>query len=419
MSLPVRSLPVLQNWDCHACSDCCREYRVNLTDEEHARIQSQGWENDPDMKGVKTVVKDGGWFSKQYRLNHHEDGACVFLNEKGLCRIHAKFGSEGKPLACRVFPFVLVPTGDHWRIGMRFACPSTTYNRGRPVAAHQDAIRAYIDGIEKREQLSERIIPVPMLQRAQTVPWSDIVILLSTFTKVVVDERRPLEWRLRKCLAIVDLCRESVFDKITGGRLKEFLSVIGEGVNPDVPARPEAVAEPGWVGRVLFRNLVALYARKDSGRYRGVSRRGRLALLWAAWKFATGRGRVPRVHARIPETTFERVESATGLLNETSAAMLVRYFHVKIESGQFFGPTNFRRHFWDGLESLIVTYPAIRWLARALGDRPQEEAIAQAIGIIDDNFGYNPLLGSHRQLMSMRIMAGRGELARLVAWYSR
>ena len=23
-SLPVRGLPVLQNWECHSCSDCCR-----------------------------------------------------------------------------------------------------------------------------------------------------------------------------------------------------------------------------------------------------------------------------------------------------------------------------------------------------------------------------------------------------------
>ena len=34
MPLPVRSLPVIQNWDCHGCSNCCREYEVSVTEEE-------------------------------------------------------------------------------------------------------------------------------------------------------------------------------------------------------------------------------------------------------------------------------------------------------------------------------------------------------------------------------------------------
>ena len=59
------------------------------------------------------------------------------------------------------------------------------------------------------------------------------------------------------------------------------------------------------------------------------------------------------------------------------------------------------------------------WLARALHDRPKDEAIALALRMVDDNFGFNPLLGSRRQLIGARMMAGRGELGRLVAWYSR
>src|SRR5437660_10016842 len=126
MPLPVRSLPVLQNWDCHGCTDCCREYLVAVTDAERARIEAQGWGDDPALKGVKLFRRAGGWFSGKVALNHRPGGACVCLNEQGGCRIHAKFGSEAKPLACRVYPFVLVPTGDHWRVGLRFACPSVT-----------------------------------------------------------------------------------------------------------------------------------------------------------------------------------------------------------------------------------------------------------------------------------------------------
>jgi lysine-N-methylase len=99
--------------------------------------------------------------------------------------------------------------------------------------------------------------------------------------------------------------------------------------------------------------------------------------------------------------------------------MLSRYYRVKVESLQFFGPTNFGLPFWDGLESLLLTYPAVMWLSRAFADRPREDAIDQAVRMVDDNFGYNRLLGYSRQRLGTRLLAGRGELAKLIAWYSR
>jgi lysine-N-methylase len=233
------------------------------------------------------------------------------------------------------------------------------------------------------------------------------------------DERRPIEWRLRKCAAVAAVCRDAKFDTVTGERLKEFLQLISEGMSAETPVRPEAVALPDWIGRVLFRQTMAIYARKDVGPRRGVSRHGRLALLWAAWKFAVGSGRVPRVHGLMPATTFEAIEQPGQPLSDVAAAMLSRYYQIKIESGQFFGPTNFNRRFWDGLDSLLMTYPAIRWLARALHDRPADEAITLALRIVDDNFGFNPLLGSRRQIIAGRILGRRGEISRLIAWLSR
>src|SRR5208282_2149874 len=101
MSLPIRHLPVIQNWDCHVCGNCCKEYVVTITDEERQRIEAQGWDGDPELGGMPPVIKSGPWWSRQYRLNHREDGSCVFLTEDGRCRIHAKYGFETKPLACR------------------------------------------------------------------------------------------------------------------------------------------------------------------------------------------------------------------------------------------------------------------------------------------------------------------------------
>ena len=51
MPLPIRHLPVLQNWDCHVCGTCCQEYVVTVTDEEKKRIDAQGWDRDKDLGG--------------------------------------------------------------------------------------------------------------------------------------------------------------------------------------------------------------------------------------------------------------------------------------------------------------------------------------------------------------------------------
>src|SRR6476619_6180165 len=121
MAWPVKHLPVIQNWDCHACGQCCKEYEVIVTDAERERIAAQGWAGDPAVPPGPLFVRTGSRRGGLYRLNSKPDGACIFLQDNGMCRIHAKFGSAAKPLACQVYPDVFVPVGDHWRIGVRFA----------------------------------------------------------------------------------------------------------------------------------------------------------------------------------------------------------------------------------------------------------------------------------------------------------
>lgn len=416
MPLPVRSLPVIQNWDCHGCSDCCRTYHVAVSDAEKKAIEAQGWESDRELGSVERIVWDrkaGG-----YRLNHRADGACVFLDEANRCRIHGKFGSTGKPLACRVFPFIPVPTGDHWRVGMRFACPSVADNKGRPLPQHAAEVREYTAALESSKPA---VVPAPPLGPGQVVEWPDLIRFTKAIGELLATPGRRVERSLRGILAVVAECKRAKFDKLSGKRLDEFLGLIS-AVADDVPADPYSVLSPGWVGRMVFRNLLALYVRKDIGLNRGtMADRGPLARASAAWRFARGSGRIPPVHALIPDTTFEAVEAATGSLPDESEELLARYYRVKVESMQFCGATNHHLGFWDGLDSLILTYPAIRWLGRVLviGGRSPADAIRLAVQMVDHNFGYNPLLGAGRQVWAVRTLDQKLELPRLVAWYSR
>ena len=396
MPHPVRSLPVIQNWDCHGCSDCCRTYHVRVTPDEKAAIDGQNWADVPEA-----VVWDAK--NAEFQLNHKPDGACVFLGDDNRCRIHAKFGPLGKPLACRVYPFVPVPCGDHWRAGLRFACPSAAKNEGANFAAHLAEIQRHVADMEVG------VMPAaPELQPGQNAAWPDLTRFADAVLFLLA-KPDPVERKLRRVLNLARLCRAAKFEAVRGPRLGEFLKLVLPEVNA-LPVEPP----PGWVGRMVFRQLVALYARKDVGLSRGrMAEGGVFGRLAAGWGFARGTGRIPRIHGLIPEgTTFVAAEAPAGPLAPDAEELLSRYYRVKVESMQFCGAANHGLNFWDGLDSLIVAFPATLWLARVLGGD-----VSRALRIVDDNFGYNPLLSRSRQAWAVQLLNAKRELPKLVAWY--
>jgi lysine-N-methylase len=423
MPVPVRALPIIQNWDCHVCGSCCQEYAVTVSDEERRRIEAQGWANDPEIGGRPLFVKSGPYWARRYQLNHRSDGSCVFLSEQGRCQIHERFGYETKPLPCRLFPFVLVPAGDHWRVGMRFACPSAAANKGRNAAEHEASLKQFAAELAVREGLDLQPgklgAAAPPLQRGQRVDWPDLLRLMRALLKILRDPNDRLERRLRKCLALGDLCRRARLERLQGKRLEEFLDLVLPTLEEEVPADPASLPPPGWVGRILFRQAVAVFTRKDHGPNRGIARHGRLALLGAAWRFARGKGVVPRLHKQIPETTFEQIEAAHSRLPASAEDILERYYTVKVEALQFCGAPNLHLPFWEGLEMLALTYPALMWVVRAQQQIEPDEAVRRALTIVDDHFGYNRVLRSRRQRTSFGLLARTGELPKLIGWYSR
>jgi lysine-N-methylase len=423
MAHPVRPLPVLQNWDCHVCGTCCKEYQVAVTEEEQQRIEQQGWDRERDLGGLPPFVRYGPPWRRITVLNHREDGSCVFLSEQGRCRIHERFGYDTKPLACRLYPFVLVPVGDHWRVGVRFACPSAAANKGRPVAAHGKDLEEFAARLAKREGLKDQpdgsFIAPPYMHGSQRLPWPDLLRVVEVLLNLLQNHRDPLERRLRKCLTFASEMRNLNLDAIQGPKLAELLKVLEGVADADTPANLMLLRAPRWVGRILFRHAVAIYTRKDHGPNRGVAGKGRLALLRAAWRFVRGTGTVPRMHALIPETTFEQAEEPRGPLPNEAEQILERYYLLKVGALQFCGAASFGLPFWEGFESLVLTFPILLFVSRLFRDLPRDQAVVQALSIVDDHVGFNRVLARFRQRLSFRILARTGELSRLIAWYSR
>src|SRR3569833_4386549 len=103
----------LQSYDCTGCGDCCRgRFAILITEEDKARIDKQAWTDDElGLGGKPLFTRRGG----EYQIAHRADGSCIFLNDEGLCKIHAKYGEPAKPVACRLYPFRFIPVGDQIR----------------------------------------------------------------------------------------------------------------------------------------------------------------------------------------------------------------------------------------------------------------------------------------------------------------
>ena len=67
MSVSLHPLPLVQNWDCHVCGECCRQYLVGISDEEKRRIDRQGWDEEPDFKGVALFRSYGPLWRRRTR----------------------------------------------------------------------------------------------------------------------------------------------------------------------------------------------------------------------------------------------------------------------------------------------------------------------------------------------------------------
>jgi len=105
---------------------------VELLTDEIDRVKNLAWPKEDPLHGTPAVMKHSG---RTY-LAHAPDGVCVFLNRQtNLCRIHAEFGVDAKPLGCRLYPFQISPTFEgEATISPRYTCPTVRQNIGAPHA---------------------------------------------------------------------------------------------------------------------------------------------------------------------------------------------------------------------------------------------------------------------------------------------
>lgn len=408
-------LPTIQNWSCHNCSGCCKQHVIEITAAEKQRITDQGWT-------AADGVPNGGTIPFKYgaRLAHQDDGACIFLNDDGLCKIHAKFGEEAKPLACRIYPYAFHPAGNRVTVSLRFSCPSVVENKGRSVESNRDEIRS-IANLVVPKNIHET--EPPRLTSKQTVSWGDLHQFIDCFDQLFSDSTKSILQRVREASTLLGVIEQSSFEKVKGDRLTDYLELVSAAAVAQTEATVD-VPQPGKLGRTHFRMLVAQYSRKDTSVHLEGGLRMRWNLLMSAMQFARGKGLIPRLQDTLPEASFTALEQPFGGISDQANEFLTRYFRVKLQGIHFCGKAYYDLPFTEGLFSLLLVYPAVMWFARwlACGDGRQsltDEDVATAITIVDHHHGFSEAFGTTTFRKRVRSLVHLNEIERLSAWYTQ
>ena len=420
--LTLAPAPAYQCYDCQGCGDCCRGlFAIRLTEADYARIAAQGWETDAELRGQELFTLQDG----RRRLAHRADGSCVFLNAAGLCRIHAKFGEPAKPLACRVYPFVFSPVERTLRVDIRFDCPMTAGNVGRPITAYRAELTALLPQVleEMLPQLatarSANLPPPPLFGRV-SLPWSHLLRITAAIEKLLATPTLDLT---RRVVAAVNVAAALQNGRLAGIELKlldDLLEKLTAKVVAGVADDPLTRLAPAGLTRPMFRQLLAVYARADRlGQHPPVLQR-----LTTGLRMLRGSGTVPPLRPDFPAVNFADLEGEFGPPDAGAAASLVRYYRVHLQSMSFCGPLYYGRTFLDGLNMLLLTYPLACWFARAFAVAEgktslDQSAVERAIAVVDHQHGRNPLFNLASERYRQRAVTERTTLRSLVVWYGK
>ena len=414
-------LPTIQNWSCHNCGGCCRQHAIYITQAEEQRIIGQKWADLPDWPaGQSLFVADGP--RGQKRLATRSDGGCVFLDDRGLCRIHAKFGEPAKPLACQIYPYAFHPFGEGLTVSLRFSCPSVVKNLGQPVVDQQKHLVQLARQVLPNDY---KPLPPPELVRGQSVSWDVFLDCVDALDAMLDVPSTPLTLRLRRILEWSTLLEQAPIQHLSGEKLTAMIELLYAECEHRIADEKTPAAEsiPTAVGQKLFRLAAGQYARHDTLATRPTLKL-RWEFFWSGIRYARGKGLTPAPHRQLMAVPFTALSESFGGLTPEMEQMLTRYLRVKVQGLHLCGRAAYGESLIDGMRTMILVVSVILWIAKWVAASRNRTAwtlddLIEAITIVDHNHAYSPAFGTRSSRSRVSMLQQLGDLSRLLIWTAR
>ena len=424
ISLPLFPLATPgQRYSCHGCGNCCRDFTVQLRGRDVERLNRQQWTT---KLGADPIVE----FRGVRYLRQRADGACVFLRDDGKCEIHAQYGFDEKPLACRMFPYMLAPEVASTRMGVSFACQSVLENKGALCASQgAEAARIAKDAPETRAASTRAA-----LARGLPAMDGELEVLERALVAWLASEN-PIEIRLEGFAWLADSLLVAKLDAVRAERFEELVGLLVGALPDELGHRPVAPAAP----RQLRMLRSAIFARVEDPRPLAEDSPSRVRatlgqfLRHGAWKRGGESARVPAI-GRATESmpTFGEVGTVGGLRASTESdeigELIARWTRASLEGGRVWGSGYYG---WDaiaGVGALALNVSCALWLAplhaarreagahmHSLTDTrtPTLAGVRWAISRIDRAAGRAPWLGVWSERARLAYLAHDSGLRRL------
>jgi lysine-N-methylase len=369
---------------CSACAKCCRNWHVELLPDEIERVSHLAWPAGDPLLGVKPVMKHSG----HTYLAHREDGICVFLNlETNLCRIHAQFGAEVKPLGCRLYPFQIVPTfKGEATITPRFGCPTVRANQGLP---HEDSLP------ELRELARRMQMPADFDEATCCYLDRGQIDAVCEFAATLIHGFDRNDQRALFLICLCDWLTTITTDDLDRAALGNSFAAIKQAVEA-ISAAP--VKRPGFLTRLVFRTFLGLHLRRDEDVLDG--RAGRFSRMMAMIGCVMGFTDLHKLGIPHPTGSLQKASLFQTNVQPGDSAVFDLHWRMiatKLMSLQFMGSANGNRDLLVGLRSLALLYPLVCATAKyRAGNRGvsivEIEDVDYAVAMIEHSFGRSPIL---------------------------
>ena len=408
MRLPIY-VPKLQGqkYSCHGCGSCCRDFTVQLTDTDLQKLNEQGWK---ERLGQEYVVQ----FRGHSWLKQTDDGACVFLGDNGLCKVHAEFGLEAKPLACQFFPFMLSPNVRDTHVGISFACGSVVASKGADLESHRGDVR-------RMSELLPASAPMPVQLQGKLIASESEVATIETALEGWLRKKnispavryQGLAWLITSLL-------QANLGNVRGEKLRQLASTLSDAVEQELPLLDWPEPSPrAWK---LLRQ--AVFTRIEDPKIGDLLKRGKVASVLGQWarsrKWAVGKGISPKTAGfrsvdfasfestfgvfdtsttSIGDSTSLSIEAAKNTLTDSQSHdaeamddLLQRWIRATILGGRAWGSGLYGLPIDQGLGLIMVNLLTALWLARfhAAGRGAQHVSLLDlqvAVGRVDRTSG--------------------------------
>ena len=392
-----------------------------LRNREQAAIEKLAdWRVQLDVDELFVRSRSAG--ASGYGLAKRQDGRCVFLDNENLCAIHKKFGSNAKPMACQLYPFVLTPIAGRLHIGLRFDCPAVCQSHGDSLLKYRSELEKIAQKLIPKSTLLEQIPKISHNKRASAEQLELVnQAILKIVTSNAVDLAVRLHW-IERLLCHLDRIK---WQNITDDELGELLGMFGTTVLMELnretrrrrPLQKRARKLLGQFFFLLSQPTTILSGKKDGWLDR-LQQRSRLAKQMG--RLGRSKGQLPPVQPYWPKCDLSELEAGLGPWPTDVQQMLGRYLICRIAGMGYYGPNMYNMSLIDGTRTILLGFVTIGWLMRIEAVKAGRDHIElsdahQAVMTIDGNLGYSSTLDFGPARLRLRYLSGH--IGDFIDWY--